>query len=1120
MRALSKVLSDLGLENYLALFEQNDINSDLLGELTSDDLREIGITSLGHRKKILAAIAASGADTASRASAPATTVGPDPPPVDGPGGRTEQASSAERREVTTVFADLTGYTRLSRELDTEDIHSLLSAFYDRFDAIVKRMGGTVDRHIGDCEMAVFGAPVSYGNDAERALRASLEMHRAMKEISLRFGRELTVHIGVAAGNVLFVSQGQGVLRDQDFTLTGNSVNLASRLADHANGDETLITAQIHNALGERIECDALDALSVKGFDQPIPVYRLVGFREQPLDRPLIGRTVEMAALSQALTDCRASLRGETVAIVAEAGLGKSRLVDEVAQVAAAKGFKAYKVLVLDFGLGEAQDPIRALVGGLCGLGERAEPSAVCAIVEQLRAHDILDEPAAMFLTVFLGAPLDRPGRLVNDAMSDAARQEGHRNMLRLLLRGRAAQQPLLLIMEDIHWAERETLSQLAFLASETAEAPILLAMTARPEGYPLDNDWRACIRDAGFRRIDLTPLSAADALRLARAIHHPTEEVIRECVARAEGNPLFLDQLLRHAREQGHDTVPGSIQSIIQARLDRLSLVDRRVLQAAAILGQQFSMGAVTAVAQIEVYDEKPLMDASLIRPLREGYLFAHALIRDAVVRTILRDDRRALHRKAAEWFKGLDAVLYAEHLAAANDDGAARAFLAAALDARAGHRKEAALSLAERGLELAEEHKVRGDLLRLKGDMLRDLGRSAEAIEAFGAALGIARDPAERCRAKIGIVATMRIMDRIDDAYVVLDEAEAIAQEADLPLELSELHYFRGSLHFPRGRLDGCLREHEKSLEYAERAGSPERRALALSGLGDAHYARGRMFTAHRVIEQCLALCEEYQLGAVEAANRFMLATVKIYMNDTERALQEALASAQLASKVGHDRAEIVSRLTAGWILVSMGQMAAAQIEIDLGLNTAARFGAKRFEPFLEETSARICLAEGRWAEAVEIAEGTLAKVRNLGAMSFIGPWVLSTVARATSDPARRREALAEGEVVLATGAVGHNYYRFYRYAMDACAAAGEWPEVRRYADLLAEYTAPEPTPWSDFFIARGRALADAAEGIDVRDRLRHLRADAETACLFAAIPGIDAALASGEAPSRSALA
>ncbi|MEP9399901.1 adenylate/guanylate cyclase domain-containing protein [Mesorhizobium sp. KR2-14] len=1104
MSALSEILADLGFTHYGALFESNHIDDSMLADLTADDLREIGVTSLGHRKKILAAIA----------ERPAA-LHPAPLRPDG-----TSPTSAKRREVTTVFADLTDYTKLSQELGTEDMHSLLTEFYDWFDAIIRRLGGTVDRHIGDCVMAVFGAPISYGNDAERALRTAVEMHRAMTEISSRFGRQLSVHIGVAAGNVIFSSQGMGALKDREFTLTGDSVNLASRLANQAKGTETLITRLIHQALSDRIECEARDSLTVKGFDQPIEVYRLVGFRDSAADHPLIGRADEVAQFTQALSDCQASARGGAIALVAEAGLGKSRLIEEFARIAADQQFQVHKALVLDFGLSDAQSPVRLLLGSLFGLSERAEASAVRSVVLQQKSCGTIDETAAMFLTIVLGAPLDQEARQIHDAMSDAARKEGLRAMLGQVLRAVAATGQLLLIVEDIHWADRTTLRELAEVAAVTADAPILLLMSARPEGYPLNEGWCAEAREATLTRIDLAPLSAEDAYRLARATHRPSEAVMRECVARAEGNPLYLDQLLRHAHEQGGDTLPGSIQSIIQSRLDRLSPMDRKVLEAAAILGQRFSMAEVMAVARIEVYDERPLIEASLIRAHNHIYLFDHALIRDAVLRTMLRDDLRTQHRRAAEWFRPVDALRHAEHLAAASDEGAAAAFLAAARDALAAHRKDSALALAERGVALAAQDAVRGDLLRLKGDMLRDLGRATEAIAAFEAASAIALTPADQCRSLIGIISAMRILDRIDDAFALLDETEAIAAAADLAPELSEIHYFRGSLHFPRGQLDGCLREHALSLNYAERAGNAERRALALSGLGDAHYARGRLFTAHSVIQQCLALCEEHHLGAVEAANRFMLATVKIYMNDTESALAEALASARLAQRVGLARAEIVSRLTAGWVLVSMGDATAAQSQMDLGLGLATQLGARRFEPFLKETVARVRLVEGRRNEAAAVAEEALAQLRDLDAMAFIGPWLLSTVALTTPDAGRRAEALAEGEERLRAGAVGHNYFQFYGNAMEANSNVGDWAEMRRHADLLAEYTAEEPTPWSEFFIARAHAITDAAAGRDAGERLRALREQALAAKLHTAVPGIDRALATISAGVNKATA
>lgn len=1111
---LTALLAQLGLESYLTAFRDNDVDDALLPELTSEDLKEIGIRSLGHRKRILAAIAED------NASAPDLPLGSDrsrtgTAAVQAPAGE----ALAQRREVTTLFADLTDYTRLSRELEAEDIHLLLGDFFERFDSIVRRLGGTVDRHIGDCVMAVFGAPISHGNDAERALRAALVMHRAMEELSLRFGRALTVHIGVANGRVLFSTEGQGSERDRGMTLTGASVNLASRLADRAAPGETLVLSSIKRALGDRIVCDAPMELTVQGISKPVQVHRLLRFSQGPaVQGPVVGRTAEIALFDQELTRCRQQGRGCVVAVVADPGVGKSRLVDAFIERARADGFEALKALILDFGIGERDDPLRTLVGGLCGLSEVAEASAVRSAMTRLVAENVLDDQAALFLIAVMGVPLERAQRLVHDAMTDAGRREGRHRALAMLASAQAARRPLVLVLEDVHWATAETLETVSVIAQTTAIAPIVLVLSSRIERDPLDGEWSESIGDATVRRIRLEPLSPDESVELAHRIYGISQDVLAECVARSEGNPLFLEQLLRHASERGPETVPGSIQSIVQARVDRLSLIDRRLLQAAAVIGQRFSLSVATAVADIEVYDERPLVEAALIRPMREGFLFAHALIRDAVLQTVLRDDRRSMHLRAAECFRDQDPVLYAEHLAGARDPRAASAFLDASREMQRAYRKDAALSLAGRGLEFDPDARTRAALLRLTGDMQRELGQPGKALEAFERARDTALEPQDRCRAQIGLGATLRIMDRIDEAYGILDEAEAAARGADLAPELSEVHYLRGSLHFPKGNIEGCLAEHGKSLVYAERAGLTERRALALSGLGDAHYAAGRMFTAHKAISKCLALADEHGLGAVEAANRFMLATVKIYMNETEQALADALRSADLARQVGHARAEIVSRLTAAWVLASMAETGAARREAICGLEIAGRLGARRFEPFLQETLARVELMEGRREQASATVEAALATLRELDAMTFIGPWLLSTVALCTRDPARRRAALAEGEGILAAGCVGHNHFRFYRYAAQACLDAGALAEARRYADLFERFTSDEPTPWSTFHIARIRALADAAAGRDAAPALERLRTEAAAAALHASVPALDAALGRAGTPEHAA--
>ncbi|KIN61587.1 Adenylate/guanylate cyclase [Sulfitobacter noctilucae] len=1088
---MKSFLEQIGLPQYAEAFAENDVDLSVGPELTADDLKEIGITSLGHRKKLLKAFAEIEIETGA--------------------DDTEHAADelrAERREVTTVFADLTGYTQLSRTLETEDLHQVLSALFDKFNAIVRRMGGTIERHIGDCVMAVFGAPVSYGNDAERALRTTLELHRAMEDISRQFGMDLSVHIGAAAGNVLFARKGYGERESEDFTLTGDTVNLASRLADQAKGSETLIDDRIFVAFSHQIECDAPSTLEVKGFEHPVLAHRFIGFRETVERRPMVGRRDEMAVFRTALDGCIATGSGETIYVCADAGLGKSRLLQEVTSLAAADGFKCHSSLILDFGSGDPQSPLNMLVSSLCGLGENAQGSAVRATVARLTEDGTLDETAALFLTVMLGGALNQSKSAMLNAMNDAARLDGQRRTLRRLIQRFSKDHPLLIKLEDLHWADPAVLPGIQVLVEESRNNPVLVVISSRLEG-PVNAMQLASIEStAKVRRMDLKPLSATDAVALASSMIRPSDAMMRACVERAQGNPLFLEQLLRHANDND-GAIPGSIQSLIQARFDRLEPADRRILQAAAILGQRFTMTSVTQIANIEVYDESTLINATLIRPIEEGFLFAHALIRDAVLRTITRDDLRSLHRSAAEWYAGRDPTLHAEHLGAAHDPQAAEAYLVAARDAQAKYRNDEALAIAQKGLDRDPRPQTMVKLLCIKGHMLREAGKSDEAIAAFELAQESATDARDLCRAQIGVVATMRIQDRIDEAYALLDVAQELAESRELLAELSEIHYFRGSLHFPRGNLDGCLADHAKSLDYAKRADLPERQALALSGLGDAYYARGRMFTAHSVIEECLELCDEHALGAVECANRFMLATAKIYMNQTPQALNEALRSAELAAQVGLARPEIVSRLTAGWVLTSMARYEQARGEVLRGLALADQLGAKRFEPFLEEVLARIEAAEGHPEKAAQIAEGALTKVHEVGAQSFIGPWVMSTVALTTPDAARRHAVLAEGAALLEKGCVGHNYFRFYQNAMQACLNAHEWDDAARFADALAAYTAKEPTPWSDFYIERTRVLVAAGRGSDQTAAIAAIHQRAREASLLNALPEHNQAIA-----------
>jgi class 3 adenylate cyclase/tetratricopeptide (TPR) repeat protein len=1098
MSTVEGLLRELGLADHLPAFRDNDIDDDVLHDLTGDDLRELGILSLGQRKRLLAAIAAL------RANPPAPTE--------------DEDTTVQRREVAVLFSDLTGYTKLINRLPVEDIHDILAGMYDRFDAIVRRMGGTVDRHIGDCVMAVFGAPVSYGNDVERALRCAVEMHEAMGELSRLHGEPLSVHIGVAAGMVLYSNKGQGELAKSGFTVTGSTINLASRLADTAVGGETLISDRIYGALRGRVLVDPAEEVTAEGFDTAVTAYRFRAFKRTQPESRFVGRGAELSVADNALQACAGEGRGRVLYLTGEAGMGKTSLLDQIARRAQARGIRTRRVLVLDFGLGGDETVPRAILSQLTGLSIGATASAVDSAARALRQEGLLDERAAHIFTLAMGVAPEGASRVYLDSLDDAALAEGQNALVARLVAAEAAKAPLLIGIEDLHWADAETLALVARLAQVSARAPVILVLTSRIEANPLDTDWRADLAGADLARLDLAPLSTKEAQELAALLQAPRSDMILRCVDKAEGNPLFLAQLLQHAAEVEDDAVPGTIQSLIQSKIDRLSPDDRAVLNAASVLGQRFRIEAATAVAGSEVYDPRALIDSGLIREFGGDLLFSHALIRDGVYQTILRNDLRRLHRNAADWFRPTDALLTAEHLGKAASPEAPAAFARAAQEAADGRRLSAALALVERGLALDPAPQLRVRLNLMAGDLLRDLGRGEASVAAFRAALADSTAPEDAVEARIGLIGTMRIMDRLDETAPLFEEAAREAEASGQFAALSKLHYLQGSIRFPRGDFRGCLEAHMNALSYAEKVDSPELKARALSGLGDAYYAQGRMFRAHDVFERCLDLCTRHDLVAVEAANRFMLGTVRIYMNQTEDALREALQSAALAQKAGLLRPEIVSRLTAGWVLHSLARREEARAEVARGLAAAAELGARRFEPFLKETLVRVLLSEGRDAEAAALADEVLAQTRELGAMTFIGPWVLATAAM-TRSGAAADALLDEGEALLASGCVGHNFFRFYVYGILSCLDRGELARVRRYADALAAYTAAEPTPWSDFYVALGRAGADAGEGRnDALPRLRRLEEEAHRAGLVTSRDRIARILARAGRPARIA--
>jgi class 3 adenylate cyclase/tetratricopeptide (TPR) repeat protein len=984
----------------------------------------------------------------------------------GPGAPPAEPPQPELRPATVLFADVVGFTSLSNRVEPELLQAWLDRFFESADAQVIRFGGSVDKHIGDGLMAVFGAPVAHDNDPERAALCAEALH----ELALPApgGGPLRLHIGIAAGTVMASPSGSSLHRS--YTVTGPSVNLAARLCDLAGAGETLISAAVATAIGDRFEVEPLGEVAVAGFDAPVPTWRMRRARaEAPRGpaTPLIGRDRETRQIVGILDACRESGSGQVVVVRGEAGIGKTRLVEAVEEIGRGRGFVTAKSSVVDFGGGRERDPVRLIAAALLDLSPAAPPEALQSRLQQAG----LDHgQARAALADLLNLPMEAEARQLYEAMPAQARSDAIERLLSGLLALAARARPRLLIVEDVHWTDMAVLSRLTALGRTAAEAPCILLLTTRIAGDPLDPAWRSRLRGTRIATVDLAPLNRSDSLSLAGALLGSSGPDFAALVDRAEGNPLFLVQLVRHAGESVGGALPSSIQSVVLARADRLAPEQKRLLQTAAVLGQRFAVELLRHMTDQSTDAVDALIAQGLMIAAGEDALFAHALVHEAIYASLPRTRREGLHRRAADWYRSRDPGLYAQHLGRASDPAAAQAYLDAAAAARATYRLEEALRLIEEGSGAAGADRLRYRLALERGALLHDLGRIEEATSAYEVALALAAVPIERCRAQIGLAAAMRISDRIEDALAALDEAETIAANLALDAERARIHYLRGSLYFPRARIKESRAEHERALDFARRAGSPELEALALSGLGDAYYAEARMRSAADAFGRCVALAREHGLGRIELANLPMLAFTRFFSGEVRPAVEIGRSAATAARRVGARRGEIIAHHLLFTAYLELAELDEAQAALDAGHAAAIKLKARRFEAESVAFMAQLARVRGDRATALTWAREALAIARETG-IDYIGGIVLGEMAAAAEDEGERRAAIEEGLALLARGGLSHNHLWFYRAAIEADLERGAWDELGRWADGLDALTREEPLAYTDLVIRLARA-------------------------------------------------
>jgi class 3 adenylate cyclase/tetratricopeptide (TPR) repeat protein len=567
-----------------------------------------------------------------------------------------------RKTVTIVFSDLKGSTAMAEKLDSEAVREVMSRYFDEMRGALERHGGTIEKYIGDAIMAVFGLPRVHEDDALRAVRAAVEMRERLAALN----EELEQRWGVTIGNRTGVNTGEVVAGDVTTgqrLVTGDTVNTAARLEQAAPTCEVLIGEATYRLVRHAVEVEPVEPLELKGKAERVPAYRLVSAREAESverrhDSPLVGRARELAVLADELAASARDGSCRLVTLIAQAGVGKSRLIEEFAH-AAQPDARVLKGRCLPYGRGITFWPLVEIVRDAAAIRDDDTPEEARAKLLQVVGPGGEDAVARVASAVGLGEtdyPLDEVFW-------------GTRKLLEL----QAAQQPLVVVFEDIHWAESAFLDLIEHLET-TARAPLVLLCAARPDLLEHRPEWS----ERSGPLIELEPLSDEESELIVANLLGDAPfpvEVRNRIIASAEGNPLFVQQvlsmmiddgLLRQEKGRWLPTgdlsdlaIPGTIQALLAARLDLLTPKERAVIEPASVIGLVFEEAAVEELVPDVVRPEVEshlvsMTQKQLVRPeLDESdldYRFHHILIRDAAYQGILKRARATMHEQFANW--------------------------------------------------------------------------------------------------------------------------------------------------------------------------------------------------------------------------------------------------------------------------------------------------------------------------------------------------------------------------------------------------------------------------------------------------------------------------------------
>ncbi|MDH4146818.1 MAG: AAA family ATPase [Acidimicrobiia bacterium] len=820
------------------------------------------------------------------------------------------AGDHRRRQITVLFADVSGFTALSEKLDAEHVTDVMNAVWKRLDAVVLDNGGRIDKHIGDALMALWGADVSREDDPERALRAALRMQDALASVGRDSGLSLSMRIGVNTGPVVL----GGVGSTGEFTAMGDAVNVASRLEHAAPVGGILTSHDTYRHVRGVFEVRQLDPLVVKGKSRPLRVYEVSGVKQRAFRVPsrgvdgvetaTVGRDAELAELYRTFEEVASGQAARLLTIVGEAGMGKSRLLYEFDNwlelspetVRYFKGRAVPQRRTVPLML------FRDLVASRFEIVDSDSPSVVLEKLVQ-GTHGVVGRQQAAVLGSWLGFELAGvaavPSGLERDRLALAGRM-----FLFELIGAYLAESPVVILLEDVHWADEESLRLVGELLVAHSRQPLMVVAAARPEFLAARPEWDT----TGSRSelIVLDPLSVSSVrVLLAETLQRVDDvpNILMDLVlARCDGNPFYVEEIVRMLIDDGVvetdgpdgrwtvDTdrvdaarVPATLTGLLQARLDALPYEARACLQGASVLGRIFWDRAVDALTQRPValgpalerelvYSRYPAAFAGC-----EEFVFKHALLRDVAYETVLLSERPQLHTRAAVWLEEVAAGRRDEYLAeigghyrlAGNHAAAAEMFYDAA----------------DVALRTGSIHTAR----RLLDESRSAWGDAGQAPPSSALVL------LSRCDSMLG---------DLDAAAEASSSGLDAARSSGDGRQLSEALYQASAIAEKQGDQDGCHRLLSEALPIAEALGG-QPLAEVLTGLAWSYYLTGDTAKAAEVAERALAILQPNDDHTIAMDAHTVLALMANRRGDFVASLKHNETSLALARAVGDLSAE-----------------------------------------------------------------------------------------------------------------------------------------------------------------------------------------------------------------------